>query len=382
MEDLWVRLEQLAARVEVLEAENALLRRRQSGRVPEAPHPTPQVDSGPVGRRGLIGKAVGMAAVGAVGMQLLDTSPAAAATGGNFVLGTGNDAANYTQLTCSDVNSALYVVGQGSSGISYTAAVLGDTDAYNGIAGVTSADPAVGVYGVSGARSGLGYAPAAVFGDSQKYPGVFGESAQDHGVFGQTSANTAAGVYGKGPWIGVQAESPYIGMYANSDGKFGVVAVAAMLAGAAGVTGQVGSDGSGNLASSNTSGVYGLNTGSNGVGYGMQGVHEGSGIGVYGTAWNPKGTGVRGQATTGVRGTGASATGGVGVLGEGNVAVRGNGVTRGGVFKGASAQVQLAAGSGSTHPKAGQRGDLYVDNTGRLWFCKVGGSTATWKQLA
>lgn len=325
-----------------------------------------------------------MAAVGAVGMSLLETSPAAAATGDAFVLGSVNTAANYTQLTCSDSNSALFVVGQGSSGLGYTAAVLGDTNAYNGIAGVTSADPAVGVYGVSGARSGLGYAPAAVFGDSQKYPGVYGESAQTHGVFGETSSTAygVGGVCGKGSQLGVVADSPYIGFWNNSGAKYGVIAVAAMLSGGSGVTGQIGSDGSPNLGQPDTSGVFGLHTGANSIGYGVYGLHRSTGVGVFGQAENPKGTGVRGLATTGVRGSGDSTSGGVGVLGEGNVAVRGNGVVRGGVFKGASAQVQLVAGTGSTHPKAGQRGDLYVDKTGRLWFCKTGGSTAAWKEIA
>jgi hypothetical protein len=55
---------------------------------------------------------------------------------------------------------------------------------------------------------------------------------------------------------------------------------------------------------------------------------------------------------------------------------------RGGVFSGPTAQVQLVPGPGATHPRTGGRGDLYVDNTGRLWFCKVGGNNATWHQIA
>jgi len=55
---------------------------------------------------------------------------------------------------------------------------------------------------------------------------------------------------------------------------------------------------------------------------------------------------------------------------------------RGGVFSGGAAQIQLQPGTGSTHPKGGVRGDLYADKTGRLWFCKKSGSTATWHQLA
>ncbi len=55
---------------------------------------------------------------------------------------------------------------------------------------------------------------------------------------------------------------------------------------------------------------------------------------------------------------------------------------RGGVFGGTLAQIQLSPGSGATHPKGGSRGDLYADKNGRLWFCKKGGTTATWHQVA
>jgi hypothetical protein len=55
---------------------------------------------------------------------------------------------------------------------------------------------------------------------------------------------------------------------------------------------------------------------------------------------------------------------------------------RGGIFAGDLAQVQLTAGSKSSHPTGGTRGDLYADSKGRLWFCKSTGSKATWKQIA
>ena len=52
---------------------------------------------------------------------------------------------------------------------------------------------------------------------------------------------------------------------------------------------------------------------------------------------------------------------------------------RGGKFTGGAAQISLTPGGGSSHPASGSAGDLYVDKTYRLWFCK--GGTA-WKQLA
>lgn len=54
---------------------------------------------------------------------------------------------------------------------------------------------------------------------------------------------------------------------------------------------------------------------------------------------------------------------------------------RGGIFAGGAAQVQLTP-AGSSHPKSGQRGDLYADAAGRLWYCKKTGATATWHQIA
>jgi hypothetical protein len=55
---------------------------------------------------------------------------------------------------------------------------------------------------------------------------------------------------------------------------------------------------------------------------------------------------------------------------------------RGGIFAGAgAAQIQLTPGHAS-HPGSGQRGDLYADSAGRLWFCKKSGARATWHQIA
>ena len=54
---------------------------------------------------------------------------------------------------------------------------------------------------------------------------------------------------------------------------------------------------------------------------------------------------------------------------------------RGGSFSGGPAQIQLMPGTGATHPASGKTGDLYVDKTARLWFCKVGGTKATWVKI-
>ncbi len=52
---------------------------------------------------------------------------------------------------------------------------------------------------------------------------------------------------------------------------------------------------------------------------------------------------------------------------------------RGGMFSGARAAVQLKPSSAASHPASGSVGDLFVDRSGRLWFCKGG---SRWKQLA
>jgi hypothetical protein len=77
-------------------------------------------------------------------------------------------------------------------------------------------------------------------------------------------------------------------------------------------------------------------------------------------------------AKTGLYGYAAQDASAVGVRGESTVG-------RGGRFKGNKAQIRLDPSSAATHPASGAKGDLFVDASGRLWFCK--GST-TWVQLA
>jgi hypothetical protein len=97
------------------------------------------------------------------------------------------------------------------------------------------------------------------------------------------------------------------------------------------------------------------------------------GNGVLGVALDAAKSGVRGDHSNGTGVTG-SATTGVGVRGRGTQAG-----SRGGVLQGQAAALQLVASSRSTHPTSGRRGDLFVDSSGRLWFCK---GTTTWRQLA
>lgn len=100
------------------------------------------------------------------------------------------------------------------------------------------------------------------------------------------------------------------------------------------------------------------------------------GVGVQGQAEGTYGYGVVGKATGGANSVGVlgyNNSGGAGVVGNGR---------RGGQFTGVAPAVQLVPTSAASHPTRGTRGDLYVDKTGRLWYCKKGGASSNWIQLA
>lgn len=81
--------------------------------------------------------------------------------------------------------------------------------------------------------------------------------------------------------------------------------------------------------------------------------------------------GVKGQSEAG-RGVLGLATSGTGVFGK---AAKGRGV----VAAGGKAQVRLVPSASVTHPATGLAGDLFLDKSHRLWFCKGG---TNWKQIA
>jgi hypothetical protein len=83
------------------------------------------------------------------------------------------------------------------------------------------------------------------------------------------------------------------------------------------------------------------------------------------------------QTGTKTKANGATVvTHGLGAAIRGDASVNG----RGGVFSGAQAQVRLVPDAkAKTHPAKGLAGDLFVDASHRLWFCKNPG---TWVQLA
>ena len=118
---------------------------------------------------------------------------------------------------------------------------------------------------------------------------------------------------------------------------------------------------------------------SNGTGAAFGGLAVGAGPAISGQVW---GTGSAVTASivnsSNSQPAVAASTGGTGPAVKGTATGTGS---RGGVFAGVAAQLQLTPGTGTTHPTAGQAGDLYADKTLRLWFCTIGGTTATWKQI-
>jgi len=148
--------------------------------------------------------------------------------------------------------------------------------------------------------------------------GLFGSSSQSLGVSGHSDTN--AGVYGDSPSMGVEG---------YSEGTSGV-------------------------------GVGGFTNASIGTTYG-----------VFGQSFSPQSAGVYGTGATGVLGYSGPANMPPAVLPLTGVYGSAPGVGgRGGVFKGRAAQVRLAPSSATTHPSSGQAGDLFVDASKRLWFCK------------
>jgi hypothetical protein len=161
------------------------------------------------------------------------------------------------------------------------------------------------------------------------------------GVYGGTHSGN--GVYGEATGSGT-------GVYAISQSGYGLFAHGEQATG--GHIETVSQYGAGlEVAIANTANRRGaIESTTNGGGAAVYGTTSGAGPGVWGYA-----TGM----APGLKGTSA--------------------LGRGAVVAGKKAQLKLAPSAALTHPTSGQMGDLFVDKSGRLWFCK--GAT-TWKQLA
>lgn len=283
---------------------------------PPPARPTRQV-SAPMSRRS-IGRALGVAAAGVVGAAVLteaSASPAAAAP---------------------TVNPAL-LADQGNSVESGTGV---EYDGTVNPGAIFAADDA-GSFGGALLGAALTH-PAAILGNGTNHVnnGVYGNTAHPDGGDGVVGVNNS-----------------------KTGGGTGVHGIANTGTLAIGVLGE----NSGGVAVEGKGGTFGV------VGSGATGVHgiSTTGNGVSGTS--ATGSGVRGTGKNGLSGTGS---------GNNSVGVRGTATAsggRGGVLTGNAAQLKLVPGSKLSHPSSGQRGDLYADSKGRLWFCQGGTS---WHQLA
>ena len=234
-----------------------------------------------------------------------------------------------------------------------------------------------------------------VYGFGNSYAGVEGRSNSGYGVYATTSATDTPAVLGQtlGKCTGV------LGIGGDYSPRLlpkvtGVYGFTSMPHGT-GVYGQTTDTTAetygvhGRVAAAAGRGVFGWasNTSSGGTGVWGQS-NSGSGVGVRGYAWD--GDGASGKFGTGVLGSSGSndyppptARVYIGVMGvadsSGSVGVYGTSPDgRGVVAAGSIAQLRLVP-STANHPSSGLKGDLFVDKSGRLWFCKGG---ATWKQVS
>jgi hypothetical protein len=351
---------------------------------------------GRVSRR-MVGKALGVAAVGAAGAAALpglSTAPAAAANGDPVTAGQATAAETRT--------SVLYDGPSGFTGV----VLLGNDSTHDG--GSANFPAGAGGWAGAGSTAGAGRVANGVYG--------FSDNGDGNGVVGYNSnfvTGSGAGVLG-------------LAFGANAVAVRGTNTVGTAVAGSSGDTTANATAVLGTIASPSpgefSAGVKGQNNSGNGRGIGVWGSHNGSGWGLYGTsgaggigvnAACPNGTGMAAAGGTAVIANGGNlgvvASGHTALVAEGGGPVgigvsatadssapavqaansgTGSGVRgtsklgRGGIFGGAAAQLKLLPGTRTTHPGNGQRGDLYADSKGRLWYCKTGGTRATWHQVA
>jgi hypothetical protein len=272
---------------------------------------------------------------------LTSASPAAASQG-TMRYGDANDAQGDGTGLSSTSSLATFVVSNRGAGPALLA--LGSEFSAEGVVKIRSANIQPAVSAVAGDGS-------AVVGET--FSTFFGVHGITHGagsaVYGQNlSAASSAGVFGdslgstKGVW------GRHTGTNGSGVGVYGETAAGT------GVKGET---------FSTYFGVHGVTHGAGSAVYG-QNMSAASSAGVFGDSVGTT-KGVWGRHT-------GTHSGGIGVYGE-------SAAGRGASFGGKLAQLRLRPSAARTHPATGQRGDFFVDSSGRLWFCK--GST-TWKQLA
>jgi len=267
---------------------------------------------------------------------------------GAGVLGTASGA---DAIGVEGVNSVgTAIAGRSDSTASVATAIIGT------IASTSPGGFSAAVRGVNNGTGGLGI---GVWG-SQAGSGWGMYATSESGVGVVAAGGTGTGVASSGE-TAVAASGTSVGLSAS-----GATAVAAEGSGAAGVAVSALADSSQpTVKITNTGSGRALLVGGRGSLAAVYANNTGAGAAMYATAVGSDpaidtsnqgaGPGLQAQSATG----------------------------RGALFSGKAAQIQLTPGTGASHPTNGEKGDLYVDTSGRLWFCKLGGiHLATWVQVA
>ncbi len=217
------------------------------------------------GVRGQSGNGPGVSGTGFYGGSFSANATSGGAVG---VYGQSGDPAGYGVYgtNASTSNGAVGVYGQASSGMG----VYGASSNGNG-AGVYGANTATSgyAYGVAGYTSSTQTNSAGVYGQSGAGNGVYGNSTSGAGVYGQSS--TGAGVSGSGTYgvVGGGTASVGAGVYGQAINVNGVEGVSTSAAGLHGES-TSGPGVYGTTTSSNSAGVYAINTNtSNNAGPGL-----------------------------------------------------------------------------------------------------------------
>jgi hypothetical protein len=299
------------------------------------------------------GTGTGLNAAGATGISAQGTVLGVTASGPTAVKARGTtiglDVSGPTGVAAT--GTTVGVTASGPTGVAATGTTIGVTA--SGPTGVTATGTTIGVTasgptGVAATGTTIGVTASGPTGVAATGTTV-GVTAS--GPTGVAATGTTIGVTASGP-TAVTAAGTVVGLSAS-----GRTAVSATATGGVAVA----------VAATATSAAATVHATNTGKGPALRAI-TGGGSGVNATACivgdSKNGTGVLGlsDGLTGVQGYSKAG--------------------RGGVFAGAKAQIQLKQGSLESHPTTGETGDFFCDKTGRLWFCKKGGATAIWKQIA
>jgi hypothetical protein len=215
-----------------------------------------------------------------------------------------------------------------------------------------------------GASNGSGTANTSLTSSNTKFTLQVSNTGLGHGIVGNASNRDGRGygVFGTGDGGagvagGTRGEGPGVRAYAEP-GAGGSALQALTL------EGQNGSPTISAHQIGRGHGVYSHIENETNASRALYGSTSGVGHAVMGSIVNAQSAAAAAKVTTWGTGAGLEALSAKGV---------------GATFTGKTAQVQLTPSPDSSHPSSGRAGQLFVDSSKRLWFCRVG---TDWRQLA